>query len=409
MKIIGLNIEEYKHLKDLHFDFTYQSGSRKGEALDKVCFIGQSATGKTTLLNLILDFKNRLSKTGKSINGSSECLFKDHDESLISNVIKLQNTGARVEYNFKSKENYLYYFDSELTSKNIFNQNFNKNIFLENIPFRNLTEDLMLQNIISNYFIVFNLEDQRNIWKYIFKSINDYRQKLTQIGSDLVLKGIIADVQKFAIEMKEWNQKNPNPLIEIAEKILNPILKKLQLEVHLSNTSELIPLKRIGHDEVLPLDVLSTGTMQLLMYALPLFKLPTENSIILIDEPERSLYPDLQIDLINYFTNLAPKAQFFVATHSPFIAAAFEPEERFILYFEPDGEINFRRGVAPIGDDPNDILDSDFGLESIVNNAGVEAYRKYQNLLSKMQKENDPIRKDQLLHQVTELGEIYNF
>ncbi|HUN17479.1 MAG TPA: hypothetical protein PK622_11725, partial [Saprospiraceae bacterium] len=109
MKIIGLNIEEYKHLKDLHFDFTYQSGSRKGEALDKVCFIGQSATGKTTLLNLILDFKNRLSKTGKSINGSAECLFKDHDESLISNVIKLQNTGARVEYNFKSKENYLYY------------------------------------------------------------------------------------------------------------------------------------------------------------------------------------------------------------------------------------------------------------------------------------------------------------
>ena len=55
----------------------------------------------------------------------------------------------------------------------------------------------------------------------------------------------------------------------------------------------------------------------------PLFELDTTGSIILLDEPERSLFPDMQIDLITHYQNLAPEAQFIIATHSPFIAAAF--------------------------------------------------------------------------------------
>ena len=47
MKISKLHIEQYKHLENLEFDFTYQTGKRKGQPLDKICFIGQSATGKT--------------------------------------------------------------------------------------------------------------------------------------------------------------------------------------------------------------------------------------------------------------------------------------------------------------------------------------------------------------------------
>ena len=53
MKITNLHIEKYKHLENLEFDFTYQSGEKKGQPLEKICFIGQSATGKTNLLELI--------------------------------------------------------------------------------------------------------------------------------------------------------------------------------------------------------------------------------------------------------------------------------------------------------------------------------------------------------------------
>jgi len=59
----------------------------------------------------------------------------------------------------------------------------------------------------------------------------------------------------------------------------------------------------------------STGTKQVILTMTPLLKLNTDDSIILVDEPERSLYPDIQTEIINYYKNAA--AQFFFATHSP--------------------------------------------------------------------------------------------
>ena len=57
MKITGIDISEYRQFKNIKFDFTYPEGHEKaGQPLEKVCFIGQSGTGKTTLLNIIRDF-----------------------------------------------------------------------------------------------------------------------------------------------------------------------------------------------------------------------------------------------------------------------------------------------------------------------------------------------------------------
>ncbi|MFN5773582.1 MAG: hypothetical protein ACK447_10900, partial [Flavobacterium sp.] len=54
MKITKLKIDKHKHLENLEFDFTYPVGHPKaGKPLDKICFIGQSGTGKTNLLELI--------------------------------------------------------------------------------------------------------------------------------------------------------------------------------------------------------------------------------------------------------------------------------------------------------------------------------------------------------------------
>jgi recombinational DNA repair ATPase RecF len=57
MKISKLHIDSFRHLENLDFDFTYPEDfhdeSKRGKPLDKICFIGQSATGKTGLLELI--------------------------------------------------------------------------------------------------------------------------------------------------------------------------------------------------------------------------------------------------------------------------------------------------------------------------------------------------------------------
>jgi hypothetical protein len=127
-----------------------------------------------------------------------------------------------------------------------------------------------------------------------------------------------------------------------------------------------------------------------------------------MDEPERSLYPDMQMNLIEHYQNLAPDAQFIVATHSPFIAASFEAEERFILYFDKEGKVAVRRGSSPIGDDPNDMLKNDFGV-NYYNKYGEEAYKKYLNLKQAVSKEKDPKKKKELLLETVKLGDDYNF
>ena len=57
MKITGIEIGEYRQFKNIKFDFAYPADHEKaGQPLEKVCFIGQSGTGKTTLLNIVFDF-----------------------------------------------------------------------------------------------------------------------------------------------------------------------------------------------------------------------------------------------------------------------------------------------------------------------------------------------------------------
>jgi len=59
MKISKLHIDQFRHLENLTFDFTYPEDfhieEKRGKPLDKICFIGQSATGKTGLLELIYE------------------------------------------------------------------------------------------------------------------------------------------------------------------------------------------------------------------------------------------------------------------------------------------------------------------------------------------------------------------
>jgi ABC-type multidrug transport system ATPase subunit len=92
-------------------------------------------------------------------------------------------------------------------------------------------------------------------------------------------------------------------------------------------------------DTEISIQAASTGTKQILLSAIPLALIETQHKIILFDEPERSLFPDVQRTLIKYYTDLAPEAQFFFATHSPIIASQFEPWEIVELKFDESGNV----------------------------------------------------------------------
>jgi hypothetical protein len=109
------------------------------------------------------------------------------------------------------------------------------------------------------------------------------------------------------------------------------------------------------------------------------------------------------------YTDTAPNTQFFFATHSPIIASQFHPDERIILEFDEQGKVEARKGVSPEGDDPNDVLIQDFGLENILGKKGLEKLQRYIELKTLIKNEPDPAHKDQLVKEYLEIGNQYHF
>ncbi len=428
MKIKSLHIEAYRHLENVNFDFTYPEGHAKaGKPLDKICIIGQSATGKTTLLELIKDVISKLDLV-EIINrqyllghhklifkGYLEYLSKDGELKIEENAIvkegkefrNMPKSGSGTYEKLITDAVKLLYVSSEIISKetiNIFNQN-PLNIIneLETEKFAGFQNKYNKPNYV--YEFVQNIDAE--IWFSLLYKILDYRKRFLQMASELINKGSIGDMGKLNQQYAQWAAANENPIALFAN-FFNPVLKKLNVEIDLVNTEYPIPVKSMVNEEVIPVAGLSTGTKGLLLSMFPLFELDTNDAIILLDEPERSLFPDMQIDLIAHYQNLAPAAQFIVATHSPFIAAAFEPEERFILYFDEKGKVAVRRGESPIGDDPNDILRNDFNVD-YYNDFGKKAYQDYLDLKRKVTQETQPEKKKDLMLELVGLGDKYNF
>lgn len=427
MKITNLHIEKYKHLENLEFDFTYQSGKKKGQPLEKICFIGQSATGKTNLLELIkncFDFAYEVNLLNDNYVLTKNKLNKDIAFELSFNDNSFTVNNKSIELNKKSylfkegsgsirpliSDNYLreiLYLKSNLISEN------NIKIFSQNpIELFEILQTLDISNKRKDYLHfpirLYNDDVDKENWLFLLSDILDYRKKFNQKMSELIHKGLLADTTKLQKEFEKWQSENPNTLKLLADK-LNPLLEKLHLEVDIVNTEYSIPIKRKNSDEVITIQNTSTGTKGLLLSFLPLYELKERESVVLIDEPERSLYPDMQIDLMDNYRNIAPNSQFIIATHSPFIAAAFEPDERFILYFDEEGSVKVRRGSSPIGDDPNDILSNDFGLESLLNKTGQEIYDDYLNKKNQVLFEKDLDKKKELLKEIEQIGDKYDF
>ena len=425
MKLKKLKINSHYHLKDLEFDFTYPKGHPKvGQPLDKICFIGQSATGKTNIIHLISEailyllrveivnnksvwHRNNYSKTLE--NGTLEIVFEGKNLILSENSIFYNgreftfddSTGGSITnlvHNVKNQNKILYFDSNYVSNANLkyFNTNPLEIVFEKRkINYTNLDEFIFGENSSDIYLIK------------LLESFLDYRQKYDSKVRELLLKGYVSDLEKFNKEFKDWQNENPSPIEGFSEKF-NSLLQKLNLEIDKVNVDYPIPFKNKNSDEVIPVNGLSTGTKALLLYMLPLYQIDTEKSIVLIDEPERSLYPDMQMELMDFYREVSPSAQFIIATHSPFIAASFEPEERFILYFDDNGNVKVKRGISPIGDDPNDILKNDFNIDYI-NDFGKAAFEKYLALKNKINSEKDLGKKEDLISKYEELGDKYNF
>ncbi|MFN5847914.1 MAG: hypothetical protein ACK43K_05460, partial [Chitinophagales bacterium] len=83
MKVTRIEIKDFNQFKSLDIDLTYPKGhAKEGQPLDKVCFIGQSGTGKTTLLKILGGHTYRLRDFEKFYN-----LNKTKNSIYVSNIL----------------------------------------------------------------------------------------------------------------------------------------------------------------------------------------------------------------------------------------------------------------------------------------------------------------------------------
>ena len=447
MKLLGIYIFNYLQFKDFELDFTYpKSHPHAGKPLDKICFIGRNGTGKSNLLNIIQSNVRNLYKTDIAkgviykieINGSEFYFVKSggpyyffnkgidsiHDwKKMLFTVFngKVEAFGqlhnldqfkvtdkATIEFLTAKNDSgdLLVYIPSE-GDQNLYSK-------IHDVPDTSLNEALKLFKSF-NYHHVISTDTIKNFWNILTYQIKKRENDLREFEKlDINLDKTVREVQAL------FDENNPRILDEIAL-LWNKILAKANLEFDSKNASNPIQLndnlkayinlkgenRRIGYNQ------LSSGIRNFIftlghVYSL-YFNREVKNGFLLIDEPENNLYPDFLYDLIETYLNIIKETQLFVATHSPIIAAQFEPYERIILDFNDDGSVFWRRGEMPIGDDPNDLLSKDFNIRSLLGKEGVKKWERYIELKLTIPSVINKEQKSKLLDEFIQIGNAYNF
>ncbi len=375
MKIKRIKIKDYQQFKDLDLDLTYPKGHEKqGQPLEKVCFIGQSGTGKTTLLRLIkwyISRERRISENFPLPLPDEGAVSMDFQLSHL--VYTLINRAATLDYHAfgqtgkgKKKVSFDQWqqaFDECL--KEISPLLINYPPDLMGIPAKpkrdaeqsasgnvngsggNIPPDGLQEKMGAGQIIDFAFEDIRETWTLIVADIEEYRKKeILETKKIVSADRPIQEMTKKYSRFEEWKAQNPDPLKKLADEFLDSILLKVGLKVkvdiseHSLDDLSFIEVQALNGVDVAR-NLWSTGTRQLLLTLIPLYQLKPQNAVILVDEPERSLYPDIQLGIVDEYVKLAPTCQFIFATHSPIIAAAFEPWEIVELKFDDEHTVAY--------------------------------------------------------------------
>jgi predicted ATP-dependent endonuclease of OLD family len=389
MKIREVAIVDFHQFSNLVVNLTYPAGHAKaGQPLDKVCIIGQSGTGKTTLLNII-----------SGLTFTHVAMHRQYDrQEFIGNIYvtfevgNLQVRGS-ANYDKENDKNQWLWNERKLDGEavdidraNEYYQEFYKGrksklIYLPadlkyddtNAPKKDLSE---------NTIIDFRTDAVSSIWKTVFAEVQRYQEEELKLKQEIATVAVaetnIKKIQAAVSKLEKWKAKSPNPIKKVADECLDPVLKHLKLRVSTKDFTfdskedlGILKIEDFNSREV-PYTLLSTGTKQIMLTALPLFFLKPNHTVILCDEPERSLYPTMQKFIVDYYMSLASNSQFFFATHSPIIASCFDPWEIVELKFNDEGRI-YQEQYYPDGAERH-----------IDNYTIVPSYLTYDQMLSKV-------------------------
>lgn len=339
MKIYKIDIKEFHQFKDFSLDLTYPKGhAKEGQPLDKVCFIGQSGTGKTTLLELIPFF----------LSFHETNLIKNINVNKLANKVWLRTVKKDLD---GTKREFIRGSDFKDHERNVLPSKIKQLSNIIYFPFNlNFDLDIEFNDKMSEQKVIdFSQQKVANVWNLILKKIQKYQEEELQIRQEISktveqASNNLETIQKALKRLEDWKSTEFNPIQDVADNCLDRLLAnfklkvKTELDIKTKDDIGFIKVEDYNKNEI-PNGLWSTGTKQVILSALPLYLLKPKETIILFDEPERSLYPDLQRTIVDYYSSLADDCQFFYATHSPIIASSFDPWEIVELKFNEEGKV----------------------------------------------------------------------
>ena len=155
-------------------------------------------------------------------------------------------------------------------------------------------------------------------------------------------------------------------IFEGFQKILKQVLpKSLGFEGFIIRMPEVLLKTKSGE---FALDAVSGGISSIIDLAWQIHMYDESDEVpftVTFDEPENHLHPEMQKTILPNFLKAFPKAQFIVATHSPFIIGSVPESQVYVLQYNKESKVESivldsldKTGTA------NEILRSVLGLES---------------------------------------------
>ena len=171
---------------------------------------------------------------------------------------------------------------------------------------------------------------------FVFDEYRD-REKLSSTG---LIKETLASLATFGYGNRAVTENaEMKKLFEGYERILRIVLPP---KIGFKNIKVTVPEVLLCTDTGdFPIDAVSGGissiidiTWQIFMYADT-----TEKFVVVLDEPENHLHPELQKSLLNNLIIAFPNVQFIVATHNPFMISAVRDSYVYVLNYNSEHKV----------------------------------------------------------------------
>ena len=396
MKIRKIHIKNYKMFKDVTIDFTDSNGN----TLDTIVIVGINGSGKTSLLQLLQKLFSEDLNTTKTQSILRK--YEEEESSLICDEVELELDISNNERDsLKSlAHKQVSKFTKILGNKhevirdlkrieNLLNRQYVKLLYKLG---KKESSYIIHQNDFA-FFGVLPEDDLMDIFKVLsFSAVHSDIKKTTSGNSISELledkssnDNLNSDGIVFPIDIFSQRKTVEIHIVEsVTEKLIanrdllakdvikqaiydvNNLLKGISLKTELVDINSKQPIFQSSYGPKISSDELSGGEKQLYYKAILFDKLRPQNSIIMVDEPETSLHPTWQQEILKLYNNIPGNNQIIMVTHSPHIIASIHPDNLFILDANDEKKtvecFNAKdKGLHTRGNEPNDILNEVMG------------------------------------------------